>query len=83
MKSISFLLEGMSLVSNHMKVVEQIQLVFLEMFQEEINIDYKKGKVFLQISPILRSEIFLRRNEVIGLINDRLEPFNVRVTKVV
>jgi len=83
MKSIAFLLEGMDIATNHVQINERVSDFFLETFQEEIVVNHQKGKIFLQISPILRSELFLRREEVIRGINERIEEFNVKISKVI
>ena len=83
MKSISVLLENIIVVSQQAEIVEEIKDFFLEFFSADINIEYRKGKLFLEVPPVLRSEIFLQKNKIKKLLEERLRSFNIKITKII
>ncbi len=83
MKSISFLLEGMNLESEEVKISRAIQDSFLDIFGEEIEFTYRRGKVFVNMPAVYRSEIFLNKSAYMKRINQHLDTVGVRVAKIV
>lgn len=83
MKLISVFLEGMNLVSEQAQVTEKIQEVLFEVFRCQVDLEYKKGKVFLQVSPVVRSEIFIQKEKFISMVNERIESLGVKVSRII
>ena len=83
MKSISIFLEGMNIASTENDIVDSVKFVFEEYFGEEVELKYSSGKIFLNTSPVIRSEIFMNRSKILLLLNEELERFKIRVSKVI
>lgn len=83
MKAISIFLENMQIVSPESEVAEVIQGYFNDYFQSEVILEYRKGKVYLSVPPALRSEVFLRKQDIQKGLTEKLERFEVKVSKII
>lgn len=76
MKEVSVFLEKFkNLLLTNKEIKDSVREVFFVVLKTEISyeqIKYKDGVIFIETTPVLKSEILIKKQEILDLINEKV-----------